>query len=280
MTAALQLNNGFDELTDAVWSVQTNYILKRLAINLRTQNKYDIRLSQFVRLLKVDIENCTPIYFNGMTYKKKEHGDNFFLFLDNNFKLMAILQGNERDEKEFSKLEFWDWERGYGRHEVKKNRKNLTEKATHILMITPEMRTWGKYKPKPQPRFVSRKDAKDDLNDRLRKYKKKKHEEITIEECKEILTKALLYFTTKMFEPKEEQRKIAQHFKQPIWFANNVPDLIRGVQDIVNDLNNRLEEIERAGGYKSDYHLKYVSDHLKKVKVDIGALRNKLNGVK
>lgn len=269
------------ELHNAVWSVQTNYILKKLAKTLYNRESYRNKMPKLVSLLKVDIQTCTPIYFNEMVYKKKEHEECHFLFLDKDFKLMAILEGNGRDEKVFSNIEYYEWDRGYGGYEVKKNRKNLTAEATHILMITPEMRTYvKKNKPKAQPRFLSKKAAKDSLNSRLAKYKKAKHESLSIEECKAILVEALSYFSSKMFLSKEEQLKIARHFKKPIWFADSVTDLIRGVSDIAKDFNYESEKHERAKERGSLYEFDWAGEALRKLKADIGILKKKLEEVK
>lgn len=272
------------ELHNAVYETQTNWILKKLIYSMRYIPKYgQSKASKLIKLLQIDISKCEPIYFNGQAYKKSEHENNYFLFIDNEFKLMGILLGNSWD-KDFEDIEQYEWTKpySYGDH-IKKNRKNLTEGATHILMFTPEMKVKRKAKPRPVG-YKNQKDYKRELESRLSRYKKEKYDSLTIEDCQNIIREAIAFFTNKLWTlgDRKAQYKYVYQFRNPIWYANDISDCIRWLAEQARELQDKIDEFERikARGLNVEMYSSWTTENLRSLKVYCGQIKKRMEEVK
>lgn len=260
-------------LVEAMAATQTNYLLKKAVTGKKEAFG---RQNKIYKYLKIDIENAVPIYFNGMKYKKSLHENNLFFFLDENCKIMGILKGNSRDKitsnTTYNDLEDYDDEgKAYAiGKKVVKNRKNLTEQATHILMLTPEMIT-SKNRNFIKPRFIERKDAIRDLEARLDKYKKEKYDNVPHEVVLQNAKDSIKYFADKImeFETEAEEMKFCKNFKDPIWHASDVRALIRGTSDIVGDYVRNYREVQRYKKKNIDMEFCFGKEGLRKNKVNL-----------
>lgn len=245
------------ELKQAVAAVTTNDVFKRM---LKANSTIDKR--NFLRLLNVDVNTVTPIYFNRQKYKKDEHQNNWFLFLDEQFRLIGMLLGSQWNENH-SQYEWYT--RGmptiYDKYKVVKNRINMQKVAYHILMITPEMQFPEKWTIKESKPFISkeqqlinqRKKEKEDLQWRLTEYKRNKYENLlsnerTMEMAKELVT----YLASKMFEENDSQ-KFTELNKQAFgWYSNNVFDSLKYAGEYARDLIESIKNHEKE--MKSEHY--------------------------
>lgn len=264
-----ELTTAEQELREAIFSVQTNYIFKRMLMNINSSYR-----KNFVKELRVDVQTIEPIYFNGQKYKVKDHKDNYFLFIDKDFKLIGMLIGSTWN-KDWENYEAYDMKRSWnGKYSsvVVKNRSNMSEIATHILMITPDMRApFKKRVPKKgNPRFINSRNARKSLQFRLKKYKLSKHKEISNEQVLETSRQLITYFAHHMFNPEMEEILVN---KKPSsrWFSiNSIAELIKDVADLASNFNNRLDQYKKSSKFSKDWALRELAD----VKVEIINYKN------
>lgn len=255
---AMQLDPN-QELKEMVFSVQTNYIFKEMLKNVSKSYR-----QRFVKELRVDVQTIEPIYFNSQRYKSKDHKDSYFLFIDKDFRLIGMLKGSSWD-KDWENYEAYsmkrNWHNEYSRAVIK-NRTNMQDIATHILMVTPEMKApFKKRVPKKgTPRFIDRRIAYRDLQGRLKKFKLRKHKEISNDQIMEICKKLITYFTQHMFDPEMEKILID---KKPSsrWFSiNNISELIKDVADLSSKFHERLNEYNGTSSFSRDWAYRELTE--------------------
>lgn len=263
------------ELQQAVYATQTNYVLKRMINNFDNSLRND--KTRFIKFLNVDIKNCEPIYFNDMKYSKARHENCRFFFLDEEFKIIGILRGNLWNESVVEEYEHYSYRKKstFNQDGIIKNRKNLTEAATHILMITKEMENkLASRAIKPKPRFISKAEAKKELLYRLTDYKRDKFKDVDHEEIIVMLKQIMNYFMDELltYRELEKEEKFCRKFHDPIWFAGGISDLIRGTNDIMKDYVESYNSLN----FPSQRYVSrsYVEEKLKEAKVKIIRLNN------
>ncbi|MDY3800622.1 MAG: hypothetical protein SOZ95_01095, partial [Bacilli bacterium] len=141
----------------------TNLMLKQLLSGMAKGGTFNkSKKDNFVRFLKIDVENYHPIDFTDETYRKSVNENDLFLFISRGNKLIGILKGNEYRSyyKRFVDNSFYDMKNN--------NRKNYKLAAYRILMIPDKDRTFvikkDKYEEEKQP----------SIQKRLVQYKKNK----------------------------------------------------------------------------------------------------------
>ncbi|MNV06052.1 hypothetical protein D3C71_964140 [compost metagenome] len=234
------MNSTITDIRQAVASATTNDIFKKIVhAPGKTINK-----REFLRVLGVDMKTVTPIYFNEQKYIKREHSECIFLFTDKEFKLYGVLEGNKWTDK-YSDFEYYTAGAGY--NQVIKNFKQMTESAFHILMITPEMRTLvGKIKhSKHQPVKNTERDKKDELENRLHKFRTRKYTKVSHDEVMKKLQYMVSYLSKNMFN-----QELFQGLREPFrkvdgWGISNMFQAINKLVETSEQYINKYDELQK-----------------------------------
>ena len=274
------------ELRNAVFATQPNYILKQVIRDLNHKNAYygESNAAKLIKLLQINPATCVPIYFNEMTYKKKEHEKNFFLFLDEEFRLMGILKGNTHKE-EFNEIERYSSGNDFAfSFSVIKNRKNLTAKATHILMITPEMRSIKEKKYKP----LGKTNHKRELEYRLKQYKIDKYKNMDDVEVQRIIESSLMVCTKNLFNPIKRAELVVKLNKVFGWHRSedelhgHIADISQLAHTYQRTKINNDEYLKRRGLVSNDQdehnEFNWHFGELNGAKVKISQIKKALEG--
>lgn len=263
------------ELQQAVAAVTTNDIFKKMIKANKTIDKRN-----FLRMLNVDVKTVTPIYFNEQVYKKNEHSNNWFLFLDKEFLIVGILLGNTW-KKDYSEYEYYMPQQSSSsfKYQVVKNRKKLTEASYHILMITPEMQFQEKWTIKEsKPLITSAKkaenkarEARESLQRRLLEYKRNKYDNLlTNERAKEMITELILYLSSHMFQEDKITNFSEKSYEAFGWHNNNIFDTIVFASKVANQLHINILEYEKektSEYYREDWS--YELNRIRESKIKI-----------
>jgi hypothetical protein len=215
----------------------TNQIIKRL---VKRQGQY--HKTSFIRFLHVDVQNVEPIDFTGMKYDRNKHEKCMFMFLDSELRIIGFLMGNQHDEK------FCQYESYSNYDKIAKNRKQMTEKAEIILMFTPEMRKWEprsylrEYAPMPKK---DNKTYQVELEARLAKYKKSKHDSVSFEQVSVMAKEVMTTLVNAAFD--NNQEIISRAVRVSGWSDREHGfDSIRHFNDECKNLMSRYEELQRT----------------------------------
>lgn len=253
------------EFLRAVFSNDTNYILKRAVMNLRkwaNEMNYKTLVREFVYYLNVDINTCKPIYVDNDEYSKKENWNNIFLFLSENFEIISILEGDIWDNRTL-KFEQYKYEK-LKKDKYAMNTYDLIKEATHVLMITPEMRNKKKRVNKPLPRFIDEQSAKKDLYRRLYEYRLKKYKNLSYEECTNMLTYSISQLSKYLFAEFKVQEEICNKFIGVFNRHSFVSLLIRELSALSFEIYvERYSFFIEESGRKLDISTKKKIDELK-----------------
>lgn len=240
------------ELKRAVYAAEPDWLFRKFLCTLKETNFYDkpeLRKSytkskrdKIINFLKVK-NNVKPIVFNDMKYSKSQHEDCMFMFLDDELRVIGFLKGNEWNEKwrEFEAYQAGTAKSNYV-FDVAKNRKNMTEKAAYILMFTPEMMNKKQvYKPKAQSR--KRDYHVEQLENRLKEYKKNKHGNMTYDQTINLSKNILKALVDSIGTDAEHE--IVKKCRAVYSFSDNISNVISKVSEIVKDYRYNYEQNER-----------------------------------
>jgi len=132
-----------DNLRQAVESSEPTLILSKVVKKL-VQRDFVKRENSLLLLnwLGEDIFNLKTSYFHKhMNYDSKKHINNKFIFIDEEYRIIGLLKGSKWDKELMWTEDYKDetkWTGGHFVGKIKKDRKTMTDKAFHILMIEKE----------------------------------------------------------------------------------------------------------------------------------------------
>lgn len=193
-----------DLMVKMIEGTEPREILKK-ALKRKT---YDKNKRMLLSALKVNPSTCNVLYFFSHTpYKRKEMINDTFLFLDKEYKILGVLKGSTWD-KDWENFEDYRQEESNYRHSfsTKKTRKELTERAFHILrfpakdhltkpiqviMHTPKQQAYDKQ----QKQREELKLLEVSKQERLKQYKIKKYEYLTFEEVNQLASDLMVYIS-------------------------------------------------------------------------------------
>lgn len=268
---AVQLQyDPIQDLREAVFSVQTNYVFKRALRNINKRRMDRSSRKEFIKLFSVDVQNVEPIYFNGQKYSVKLHKNNLFLFLNRDFEIIGILKGSSW-YKEWEKFENYSARKSWHNKDSKaviKNRINMEAIATHILMITPDMQIdfKKKHNSKPFPRFISKDEARRKLNKRLYEYKLKKHESFNHNQIMDKTKELITLFTNSLFDKEKEKQLLAKKLSFRSSFINSVPNLIEDVARLSEKYWDNYQRLQKA---KHVYGNQWAKETVESIKIEL-----------
>lgn len=247
-----------------VAEVTTNKVFKQVIKRFGVS----IDKREFLRYLKVDVKTVEPIYFNEMKYSKNEHGECLFIFLDKEYNIMGILKGNTWEEHKVSIFEHYHKNPKYG---VIKNRKNLTEKAYHILMITPEMQVNKNIQPS-KPKYtpdqlekIKARNYKYNLESRLTKYKEEKYKNTTDEEFRLKLQEMINIVCENLYNEKFIERR-KNKLKKDFYSIRTSFDLMKKLAELGS---NYEDDLIRYNEIKNKDNYGFYGRDIRKHKVDL-----------
>ena len=227
----------------------TNLMLKQLLSTMvkgGTVNKS--KKDNFVRFLKVDVENYHPINFTDETYRKSVNENDLFLFISRGNKLIGILKGNEYRSyyKKFVDNSFYDMKNN--------NRKNYKLMAYRILMIPDKDRTFtikkDKYEEEKQP----------SIQKRLVQYKKNKRI-VSNEKAYEYAKNSIKVFSNFLSSSKEDQKEIIRKIRE---FNNKkyviVSGSVKTMSEVLKSITTDVAYLEMAEECYDHYKKIYESD--------------------
>lgn len=111
---------------------------KKIFINLLSKMN-DVQKRHLLSALNVDVKTVQPTYFHKhYIYKKREHSNNAFLFIDEEYRIIGMLKGSKWNSEYFvfEKYDKKSTKNQYGKFVIEKNRNTMTQKAFHILMFS------------------------------------------------------------------------------------------------------------------------------------------------
>jgi hypothetical protein len=222
----------------------TNEILKKILCN----TKDPMRKEYFLRILKVNAGTCNPIDFTGQKYHKLEHDKNMFIYLNDKYEIIGMLEGNVHEIR----FEYHEVNK-----DIKKNRKSFEANSSIVLMFTPDMRIWHhqtNYRLSKKQRDWKFKETDkminlENLKKRLQEYKRLKHGNLEPETLLIMAKKIVNYLIDAMIAKDkslymEKIRKIEKNYEE--WCVLKV---------LFNNLINDLEyyQMYRDEPYNIDY---------------------------
>ena len=131
-----------------------------------------VRRRSLIEDLKVDLENCESCKVFKGKYTKKLYGDDLFLFVNEDFKLIGCTIGAIY-QKEFEQYTCY-----YRYNNFRKNRSGLEEHSKLIIRVPAEARVYSK---RFNKKYTSATPKLPSLRARLINYKNKKNEEVNDE---------------------------------------------------------------------------------------------------
>ncbi len=129
-----------ENLRQAVESTEPTIILSKAVKKMfLRQSLHSDKIAMFLDWLGEDIFNLKLSYFHQyMIYDKKKHINNLFIFIDEKYRIIGLLKGSKWDRELMWAEDYKDetkWTGGHFIGKIKKDRKTMTDKAFHILMI-------------------------------------------------------------------------------------------------------------------------------------------------
>ena len=128
-----------------------------------------VRRRSLIMDLRVDLENCESCKVFKGKYTKKLYGDDLFLFVNEDFRLIGCTIGAIY-QKEFEQYTCY-----YKYSNFRKNRSGLEEHAKLIIRVPAEARVYSK---RFNKRYTSATPKLPSLKARLQDYKNKKNEKV------------------------------------------------------------------------------------------------------
>ncbi len=129
-----------ENLRQAVESTEPTMILSKVVKKMFSRYSLNSeKIFLFIDWLGEDMFDLKLSYFHKhMAYDKKKHINNLFIFIDEEYQIIGLLKGSKWDKELMWAEDYKDetqWTGGHFVGKIKKDRKNMTEKAFHILMI-------------------------------------------------------------------------------------------------------------------------------------------------
>ena len=245
--------------------LNTNKVLKKVVQGIDKYYKED-----FIKMLSVNVEKVEPIDFTGSKYNKNEHSKAIFLFINENYRLIGILKGNEYDKKYYSNycIEFKD----SNYRDIPRNRKNLEAHSMIVLMLSESMRNFRiKGKQKVLTEKQKRERAAADLKKRLFKYKANKNHEVTFEQMQLIIKEIINKINKNLFNTDPEYIK----FVQKISNGRDSLDFLRNFAGYVDRFLDAHKNYQRTvSSYGLEFADKYYKDEYESYKIFILNIKN------
>lgn len=251
----------------------TNQLLKMMLSKIKKANNWDNKKQKLVEYLKVDVEKVQPIDFTNQKYKKADHENNLFLFIDKDMLLVGILNGNEWKKEQTQDFEnYYPYPQYNVGRVVIKNRKNMEEKAAFVLMLTPEMRTKS---PKQRIRSNSKFTYKDDLKIRLTEYKKNKYERMPHDRVLSMVKEMVSGLNEVLFDD-EKTKELLNRFRSVTGFYNDITYIVRSIVDAgvtydksYKEYHRVLEVFKKEAITESDFWIRSSKNDMDKAKLEI-----------
>ena len=147
--------------------------MKKLLVKVINNTVYGkVRRRSLIDDLKVDLENCESCEIFKEKYTKKLYGDDLFLFVNKDFRLIGCTIGAIY-QKQFEQYACY-----YKYSNFRKNRSGLEEHAKLIIRVPAETRIYSK---RFNKKYTSISPKMPSLNARLVNYKNKKNEKVNDE---------------------------------------------------------------------------------------------------
>lgn len=143
-----------------------------------------VRRRSLIEDLKVDLENCESCKVFKGKYTKKLYGDDLFLFINEDFKLIGCTIGAIY-QKEFEQYTCY-----YRYDNFRKNRSGLEEYAKLIIRVPAEARVYSK---RFNKKYTSISPKLPSLKARLIDYKNKKNEKVNDDMIVKMIEKVNTY---------------------------------------------------------------------------------------
>ena len=143
-----------------------------------------VRRRSLIVDLRVDLENCESCEVFEGKYTKKLYGDDLFLFVNDDFRLIGCTIGAIY-QKEFEQYACY-----YKYSNFRKNRSGLEEHAKLVIRIPAEARI---YRKRFNKKYTSATPKLPSLKARLQDYKNKKNEEVNDDMIVKMIEKVNTY---------------------------------------------------------------------------------------
>lgn len=147
--------------------------MKKMLVKVINNTVYGkVRRRSLIEDLKVDLENCESCEIFKEKYTKKLYGDDLFLFVNKDFRLIGCTIGAIY-QKQFEQYACY-----YKYSNFRKNRSGLEEHAKLIIRVPAEARVYSK---RFNKKYTSVSPKMPSLKARLVDYKNKKNEKVNDE---------------------------------------------------------------------------------------------------
>jgi hypothetical protein len=225
MIKLLMLNDR-DLLRQAIESIEPREIFRKMIKGMNGDSK-----RAFIYYTNIDVKNANPSYvYKHTPYSRKNNIDDVFIFLDSEYKIMGVLKGSTWSSNYSSFERYEKMGTYYHKYSIKKTRKELSEKAFHILMIDSsqikkinvklnysnakyrdEVQTKKKYKFDVNRNYgYTQRIVQSDFTAKLESYKINKFSHYTTEQIKDITQEILIFFTNR-FHDEETIDKVKKY---------------------------------------------------------------------
>lgn len=267
--------------------MNTNQILKKVVSNI-----HQYRKQQFVKMLNANIEMVNPIDFTNLKYQTANDLQTLFLFINDQFKVIGILQGATPDIKRFGDYLTNDPNKY---KPYTQNWKQLQPISTYVLGLTANMRGfhindnnrkdskktirqheieyWTKYHTKSTDKRNSTWKGQT-LATRLQNYKANKYSNITLGDVLSKIQMISSVLVGNIMATPDVQAVIYQRCKKLGWSCsqNNVSELFRVFADEVKDFIYRKNQYDQYFEAAKKYGDSYLAD-CQKVELESSKVR-------
>ena len=212
---------------------------------------------QYQRLMKytgLDLNKSVAIDFTNDKYDRKTQENDLFLFFKEG-RLIGILKGGE------SKKEYGDIISYYAFKEIRQNWKNLKLNSDKILRVQKDQLTYS-----PKFKHNRKISHKQELMNRLEKYKANKNSNLSIDDLKSMTQESAQMITNLMLSSDEKQQQYMEALKKVLWWTHSNDNITEGFKKVTDHLQelNRLKE-KTYDIFGSEYYM----EKLQKLKVEI-----------
>jgi hypothetical protein len=250
-----------DLLRQSIEFLEPKSILKKVL-----SKKSEMKRRKMLKVLSVDVKQVQPIYIHKhIPYKRKLYQNNMFMFIDNEYKIIGFLKGNDWDEKWKDAEDYTQQRHGYFgySHSVIKNRKNMTEKSFHILMFEQKdfvdlniVRAKNDYYRNMNTLKIERdnvvKNLLATLDSRLIEYKVKKYAHISGDKLTSMLGEMMVFVSQQIVEPTMNFSKFVSDAKLAL-----SPTPQDALQDLIIMLNKLKSLYVESVSYSYDNSVKF-----------------------
>jgi hypothetical protein len=252
---ALQLSD-LDLLRQSVESVEP----RELFLKVYNKKDYDKR-REVLKVLRVDVKNIQPIYIHQhFKYKRKEYKENWFMYVDENYKIIGFTKGAEWDSSWMKAEDYDKLSRGYNsRNTVIKTRKKMWERSFHILMFKAEdikdfqigISSHYDLRGKNTHEIERRKSCsqlKQTLSERIFVYRDNKYKDISNDDLISMIGKMLVVVSQDIVDGGKTYNNIIgklNHLSSRFVSKNedlilHLVDSLRRLKDLYSDIDSRL----------------------------------------